>query len=499
VARKVFRPDRASSLVFGVLEGARNPYAWCRDAVEAAALRRQILERLVPLWFGERLRVPATYGIGWNREHRAYEMLCERIHGQHAPPPCPAGPRTPEPIQVLQREIMRPLQEHLEACGFDGLLWQAGRGNPVATGNFLIEDTADGELRWAWIDMESGVPALFALSPTAWLNTYLPLAARVHRAPFDDVDIPRLRRWLAAHAAVLEAHHGPGAKDSLLRDVDRLEHHQTRWKSLTRIQRALRSTVAAGRMTPERAWAWRKRPMRFQLWMALGAASRAARKAWAAVRRVPGFLLRLPYGRGLKSFGRFLVSQRYRAHLSRRLVAGRIRSWHRRGALGESERRRLRRELHQEETSAYVTDFGVHLMVKPFVKVLQWGVVPALMVAGTASQAVGAALIVGGGPLVRTVYTSGRLLQAWARRKPRPWIALGVGVFPVIGNAAYPAQLAGSSLGRDDLLARFLVIDVFAGIGRKVPIWGGKDTLTEHVFGRLPAEILDRLPMRNGS
>ncbi|MCH7863163.1 MAG: hypothetical protein IH998_16205 [Proteobacteria bacterium] len=71
------------------------------------------------------------------------------------------------------------LRTHLERAGFDGLLWQAGIGNPVALNNFLYERAdqtqhADPERsdegRWVWIDLESGVPALFPISPKVFVK-----------------------------------------------------------------------------------------------------------------------------------------------------------------------------------------------------------------------------------------------------------------------------------------------------------------------------------------
>ena len=57
---------------------------------------------------------------------------------------------------------------------------------------FLLETGPSGEKHWVWIDMESGVPALFPLSPLALFRFYLPRALRYGRPMFDDIDIPRL-------------------------------------------------------------------------------------------------------------------------------------------------------------------------------------------------------------------------------------------------------------------------------------------------------------------
>ena len=88
------------------------------------------------------------------------------------------------------------------------------------------------------------------------------------------------------------------------------------------------------------------------------------------------------------------------------------------------------------------------------------------------------------------LYTGGRLIQATLQGREKPWAALVTGMSPVIGNPAYPIQSVYSSIGRHHDLARFIIDDAFSLFGQKVPIWGGRDTLTEHVCNRLPIALL---------
>lgn len=71
-------------------------------------------------------------------------------------------------------------------------------------------------------------------------------------------------------------------------------------------------------------------------------------------------------------------------------------------------------------------------------------------------------------------------------------MALLVGALPVVGNFAFPLQILYSSTEGRDHLARFILYDGCARLGEHLPIWGGRDTLTEHRFNRLP----DLLPRR---
>ena len=100
-------------------------------------------------------------------------------------------------------------------------------------------------------------------------------------------------------------------------------------------------------------------------------------------------------------------------------------------------------------------------------------------------------IMMSGGSVGRTIYTGGRLVQNLVRGRELPWTALWVGLFPVIGNLAFPMQIVRS--GRDeDTIARFLLYDGCRVIGRRTPIWGGEDTLTEHWFNRVPSRVLHR-------
>ncbi len=60
----------------------------------------------------------------------------------------------------------------------------------------------------------------------------------------------------------------------------------------------------------------------------------------------------------------------------------------------------------------------------------------------------------------------------------------------MVGNFAFPLQLAWSSTEDEDDLARFILYDGFARLGALLPIGGARDTLTEHVLDRLPDRLV---------
>ena len=191
-----------------------------------------------------------------------------------------------------------------------------------------------------------------------------------------------------------------------------------------------------------------------------------------------------------------MTSQRYRSLLARAYVAARIDRWERRGQLSAEEAQFLSEALHREAVSSYITDFGVHIALKPPIRCLQWGVLPVLFASGVIGIGATAALIAFGGMIGRTLYTLGRTVQAVLRHERPPWIARGVGLLPVVGIVAYPIQIVYLGAERAGKLAGFIIYDTMTAAGELLPVWGGRDTATEHWFNRLADFIVrDRRPL----
>jgi hypothetical protein len=354
------------------------------------------------------------------------------------------------------------------------MVWQAGKGNPVALNNFLL-DAGSGAPRWAWIDLESGVPALAALNPLALLGFYLPKSFRFGRPLFDDVDSERLRAY------VRNGQHG----SALVRNAEELCLRQARWKNQARVARSIGYRLARGELGEAEASWYREHPLRWYL-----------RESASALRRAPGSIAKrvvrgmrrlraLPWRDLPQAVARFFVSQPYRAELARDYTDKRIQAWVQRRQMSQPDAGFLKSHLEQEDSATFATDFGVHLAIKPFVKAFEYWVCPMLYAFGLLSEGWLALVMVGAGPAARSLYTGSRIVQNSLQGKERPWTALWVGVVPVVGNFAFPIQFLRSSNTKDDHLARFLLYDGFARIGARLPIWGGEDTLTEHRANRL--------------
>ncbi len=491
IVRKVFGAGGMTKVVQYALLGAPNPYAWNEPAVRTAVLRRKIAAELVEFWFGKKLRVARAMDHAFNPDHRTFEMRCELIQGRHVALCHAPNPMADAELRDLTGNIMKPLQTHLIEAGLDGLVWQAGLGNPVALNNFMRENNPSGETAgWVWIDLESGVPALIPINPWDLVRFYLPKSLR-HCGPlFDDIDVPKLRNYVANQSAALEQSLSIKRFHRLCADIDSLRESQTEWKSLPRFRRSIAYQLVRGSITAEQAKEFASHPARWYGRELVRASRSLPRRVGGLATTAITALARLDIGRFLKGCWDVARSQSYRERLARDYVARRIAYWTKRGQLRSPEADGLRHRLDGEETSAYLTDFSTHVAIKPLVKLAQFWIVPALWMAGAVDSWFMALFMIAGGCMVRTLYTLWRIIQNAIERRERPWVALGVGVIPVLGNLAFPLQIIFSGSKEDRAIARFILFDTFSRFGQWFPIWGGPDTLTEHVFNRMPKLIL---------
>ena len=179
---------------------------------------------MVEFWFDGQASVADAQLSVWNEEYQAYELQAALVNGSPALLKSPFYQKTANSFEKLVHEIMQPLQKKLIESGFDGLVWQAGLGNPVAANNFLY-----GE-RWLWIDLESGVPALVPLNPVPLFTFYLPKCWRHRCALFDDVDIEKLQNYLQKNQEALIAFYGQEQFSLLVAQTTTMGNEQCKWK-----------------------------------------------------------------------------------------------------------------------------------------------------------------------------------------------------------------------------------------------------------------------------
>ncbi|CAN5784612.1 hypothetical protein BH24BAC1_BH24BAC1_12270 [soil metagenome] len=483
IARKIFDSDRTANLVHYVFSGAGNPYTWNEDAIRCAYYRRNILQPLVRMWFGDKVKISEAYDLGWNEDYKAYQLDTEFLKGRPVALCQPFSLEGDAEEKDLVHQVMKPMQQYLRKSGFDGLVWQAGKGNPVALNNFLLLDKEEGECRYGAIDLESGVPALFALNPLALFGYYIPKSFK-HGAPlFDDADTVTLREYLHSHQAALIRQETKEGFEKLLEWTNLLEHHQKRWRSLGRMERGIQFQEKTGRITLDQADRYRRQPLQ---WFSREAGRLIVELLNLLFVILPLFVYKkvssLPLLRWLQNIACYVSSMEFRLNMIRGYIGRRIGTWQKRKQMTEEEATYLQDAIDKESASDYLNDFSVHIGLKIVTKFFEFVLIPSLLVAGIINEWLALIWFVAGGPVYRTSYTGVRMFQLKAQGKPLPWIAFWLGLLPTVGDVAYPCQNLYLAGGKHGKVARFIIYDFFTRMGDKIPIWGGKDTQTEHFF-----------------
>ncbi|WP_035992231.1 hypothetical protein [Leptolyngbya sp. KIOST-1] len=495
VARKVFSGDTLAAAVHLVLFGADNPYIWNEDVLQCAYYRRKILAPLVDYWFGKRLKIANAIAAERNVELRQNQLDAAFISGRSPALRQPLDLERSREVKDLTENIMKPLQQRLVEAGLDGLVWQAGKGNPVALNNFLIVDGEAGDRTFVWIDMESGVPALFPLNVLTLFTFYLPKCVEYRTFLFDDVNIKTLSRYVQAHSDDLKQMLGEDCYGELWESIKALGHHQRQWRSLNRLKRGVFSQVQQGKISPKAADRYLKYPVIWFLHLLKQLILKGTRKLLLDIpRAILERILRIPYIRLTGNLFKLIFSKRYRTQVAQDYITDRINAWCDRDQLTPEECEALLNRLDQESGTDYLSDFGAHLGMKVFVKIIEYGLFPLVYLAGFINELTLGIIILMGGAFSRTVYTGFRIFQATAEGKEIPWLAFFIGMIPLmIGNIAYPCQMLYSASGKRGKVAGFIVYDIFTRIGGWIPIWGGEDTLTEHYFNHSASNLLRSL------
>jgi hypothetical protein len=490
IARKIFYADKLANIIHYIFFGSPNPYIWNQDVISCAFYRRKILGQLVRFWFDDNLRVADAIAIAWNPEFKAYQLDTEFIQGRHVALCQPFSRNRVHEFPALAKGIMEPLQKKLIQAGLDGLVWQAGKGTPTALNNFLLATDNPEKDTFVWIDLESGVPALFPLNILILLKFYLPKAFKYGRVLFDDVNTTKLKHYVNICKFDLQDKLGIEAYNKLVEDISKLEHHQKKWHSMGRFERSIQSQVKTGLIDEQQAQWFSEHPW-FWYMRELLRVLRKLLKIMFITMPVKIFtkIMSLPYKNFIENFGKFIFSERYRLQIARNYINKRITYWQDRKQLESENIDSLLQLANSESSSSYLYDFGVHIGIKIFLNGSEFFLVPLLYVSGFINEVIFTSWVIAGGPIYRTIYTLWRMMQSYKNREEIPWIAFVVGLIPTFGFLAYPCQIIYSAHGRKKKISQFIIYDFLTRIGKLIPIFGGEDTQTEHFFNRLADKI----------
>ena len=203
-AEKIYEPTRLVRALYRLSFQAPFPYADNVAALEAARHRRAVAGLLTKFWFGENMVAPA---LDVRREDDGrYTFVTQLIRGTE--------PKDAQRAKATLRELTA---RFLEA----GLpSWQVGSYNPKAIPNLLEQD--DGSYRI--IDLESNLVTP-VLPPAALIR-----AIRLGQYPsFDESDVPRLRRYLAANRERIVRALGPEERARLFSTAEAYATAQSEW------------------------------------------------------------------------------------------------------------------------------------------------------------------------------------------------------------------------------------------------------------------------------
>ncbi len=266
---------------------------------------------------------------------------------------------------------------------------------------------------------------------------------------------------------------------------------QKNWKNLTRHQRSLYYATSQKNITEESKRYYENKPIRWFLKSSIIFLKSIVRNVRGVVSDFFDTVYNFRYKKFVKRLYLYFSSSHYRWGVIRWYLKKEIDKWHSRKFFTESEAKLLKSELKKDDKSSYLTDFSIHLGIKPFVKTFSLIVMPLLIASGLFSLQTGAIIILGSGPMSRTLYTVWRMTHSLIKSRPHfPIIALIIGLFPIIGNLAYPAELIYQSTGSKNKVSKFIVYSFSAKVGAKIPIWGGKDSEIEHFINRICHLIL---------
>ena len=203
-ATKVYRRRLPIWLLYWITFQAPFPYATNMAALKAAQYRRRIAGLITKLFLGRDVIAPV---LAVRREGRGFQFVTALVEGE--------PPRDKHRARRFLHEVTRAFIE----AGLP--TWQVSPYNPRVLGNLV--EAADGNY-WI-IDLESNV--VTPLIPAAELWS---AARQRHVPPFDDVDLPRLWKYVLDHWDEIGERLGEEERKELLRAVSRYQWYERLWQ-----------------------------------------------------------------------------------------------------------------------------------------------------------------------------------------------------------------------------------------------------------------------------
>jgi len=203
-ATKMYRPPVLVRLLYWMAFQAKFPYEGNLTALRAGKYRRKIASLLTVHRFGKDLVSPVT---AVDCVHGRYSFITDFVPGEKV---------------ENDEEAKRFLGQVTDIFAEAGLgVWQVNPHNPHAHTNLIRTPEGDFKI----IDLESAVVTLLPARGqfrSAFKSGNFPI--------FDDISFPRLREYISANEAGLEASLGPDGLADLRHATDHAERAISAWK-----------------------------------------------------------------------------------------------------------------------------------------------------------------------------------------------------------------------------------------------------------------------------
>lgn len=179
-----------------------------------------------------------------------------------------------------------------------------------------------------------------------------------------------------------------------------------------------------------------------------------------------------------------LTRPTFQASVGQRMFRRVVGRWKRRQWLGNQEAMQLSSQLNGPRIAVYARGLSLHFSIKmlsPLMAPLKVGGIAITLSGGSIWYAALPWIVL---PAMRTVVTLGSVWSSRSDRVPHGQ-ALLIGMIPTVGSLAFIVQMWSSN----PKVSQFLLRDLACRLARKIPIYGGPDSRTEHAA----LAVMDRL------
>lgn len=202
-ATKTYRRHFLVRLLYWIAFQSSFPYICNEAALKAAAYRRRVAGLITKFFLGRDVVAPV---LEVREGSDGFAFVTEYVEG--------TKPRDTKKA----RRFLGQISDAFIKTGLPP--WQVSPSNPRSVGNLI--ETEDGDYRI--IDLESNI-----VTPMVPITGLWGAARDGHLPAFDDVDVPRLRAFVATHEGELRATLGPADYRDLQHAIDRYDYYETQW------------------------------------------------------------------------------------------------------------------------------------------------------------------------------------------------------------------------------------------------------------------------------